>query len=125
MDNSDSAGISSPMPLQRCKVCGKAFAGRTDKRFCSERCKNIFNNSRYSNERKVLRSFNSALAVNYFLLKQVALEGHTECLKSVLLRKGFKPNCFSSERLFFFRRWYRCFDLYYRVGPKFVHLKAQ
>ncbi|MCI2082984.1 MAG: DUF2116 family Zn-ribbon domain-containing protein [Bacteroidales bacterium] len=107
----------------RCLVCGRPLAGRTDKKFCSDRCRNIYNNGRYRRQRKRLCDFNRTLVTNYYLLRQMVASGKHSCPKAALLRSGFDPKCFTASVETVFFRWYRCFDLRYRVGRKFVHLK--
>ena len=116
-----SAGEQAP----RCRVCGKPLYGRPDKRFCSDRCRNIFNNSKYREQRRLLDSFNNALRANYFLLKQMFADGRRRCPKRALLSAGFSVDCFNSVIVTPFAKWYRCFDLCYRIGLKFVYLRKQ
>lgn len=107
----------------RCRVCGRPLAGRTDKMFCSDRCRNIYNNGRYKEHRRKIGDFNRAVLTNYYLLKQALCANGSRILKSELLRKGFNPRCYTSSSEGLFTRWYRCLDLQYRFGRKFVHLK--
>jgi predicted nucleic acid-binding Zn ribbon protein len=115
------SGVQGP----RCRVCGKPLYGRPDKRFCSNRCKNIFNNSKYREQRRLLDSFNSALRANYFLLKQMFADGRRHCPKNDLLSAGFAPDCYNSVIVTPLSKWYRCFDLCYRIGFKFVYLRKK
>lgn len=73
-----------------CPVCGDKIYGRSDKKFCSDHCRNAFNNklnSDYSNNR---RNINNILRKNRRILEEENTQsGKTLVSKESLLTKGF------------------------------------
>jgi hypothetical protein len=37
--------------MKRCKTCGYKFAGRSDRKFCSDICRSDFHNKKYKREK--------------------------------------------------------------------------
>ncbi len=88
---------SIPMEEKRvCPVCGDAITGRIDKKFCSDQCRNTFNNSRYSNENVMIQKINRLLKKNYHILKELNTEGKTKVKRTKLLQEGFDFGYFTS-----------------------------
>ena len=73
-----------------CRHCGGALRGRIDKRFCDDRCRNAYNNTRKSGEQKVFRSINSILYKNRNILKALHESGRIRVKKATLLQLGFR-----------------------------------
>lgn len=75
---------------RQCPVCGDKIIGRSDKKFCSDHCRNAFNNklnSDYSNNR---RNINNILRKNWRILEELnTLSGKTLVSRESLLTKGF------------------------------------
>ncbi|MDT7827648.1 hypothetical protein RQM65_03080 [Pricia sp. S334] len=78
-----------------CPVCGSSVAGRSDKLFCSTKCKSI---NQYENRReneKFFLSVDRQLKINRKLLKRYNRSGYTTIRKSELIALGFNPNFFT------------------------------
>lgn len=78
-----------------CPVCGDPITGRVDKKFCSDQCRNSFNNHRYSNENVMIQKVNRLIKKNYHILKQLNKDGKTKVKRSKLLQEGFDFNYFT------------------------------
>lgn len=72
-----------------CPVCGDAIIGRIDKKFCSDQCRNTFNNERYSSNNAHVMTINRQLKKNYSILKSLNNTGKTKVKRSKLLHQGF------------------------------------
>jgi hypothetical protein len=75
----------------KCLQCDKPLsAGRSDKKFCNDYCRQAYNNKRKEQENKEIRHINLALKRNRRILKTL-LKEHDEVVtdKETLLRSGF------------------------------------
>lgn len=87
------------MPLKqekRCEECGKAIFGRIDKRFCSDQCRNSFNNRLNSDITNYIRNVNNALRKNRRILAELNPEGKIRLSREKLIAKGFDFTCYTS-----------------------------
>lgn len=74
-----------------CENCKEAFIGRTDKRFCSTKCKNDFNNALRKNTKEITKEVDAYLHRNREILATLMGEAKKETFdKLVLTRTGFK-----------------------------------
>jgi len=75
-----------------CIECGDTLRGRSDKKFCSDSCRNTHNNraNNYSNES--IRKINQALRRNRRILEDLYSRGKTTIHASLLLEKGYNFN---------------------------------
>lgn len=72
-----------------CPECGNRIIGRSDKRFCSDACRNAHNNSKNKDTKNLIRNTNNRLRKNYRILEALNTKAKTKVLKETLLRKGF------------------------------------
>jgi predicted nucleic acid-binding Zn ribbon protein len=79
-----------------CPVCGDPLIGRMDKKFCSDQCRNVFNNQRNNNSSELVRKINKILKSNHSILALLNPEGKTKVPKKKLLSKGFNFDYFTS-----------------------------
>jgi hypothetical protein len=87
------------MPLKQeksCEECGKAIFGRIDKRFCSDQCRNSFNNRLNSDITNYIRNVNNALRKNRRILAELNPEGKIRLSREKLIAKGFDFTCYTS-----------------------------
>lgn len=78
------------MAVRKCLECGEGIKGRTDKKFCSDYCRNAFHNKLNKDGKKLLRNINNRLRKNYRLLDSFPLkDGKTTTTRTRLLDKGF------------------------------------
>lgn len=81
--------------IKKCPVCESEIKGRSDKLFCSTKCKSINQyEGRQENEKFYLR-VDGQLKINRKLLKRYNRSGFTTIRKSELTKDGFDPNFFT------------------------------
>jgi predicted nucleic acid-binding Zn ribbon protein len=77
------------MEKRNCPECGEPIHGRIDKKFCSDLCRNSFNNKQNSDTNNYVRKLNNILRKNRRLL-EISLQGETTRIaKQKLIDKGF------------------------------------
>jgi predicted nucleic acid-binding Zn ribbon protein len=79
-----------------CPVCGDAIIGRIDKKFCSDQCRNEFNNKQNQDANSFIRRINHSLRKNRRILEALNPEGKTKISKNKLVNKGFDFRYFTS-----------------------------
>ncbi len=79
-----------------CPVCGDEFTGRIDKKFCSDQCRNEYNNRQNQDTNNYIRRINHTLRKNRRILQELNPEGKTKITKRKLLDKGFDFNYFTN-----------------------------
>lgn len=72
----------------KCIECGESFSGRSDKKFCSDGCRNIHNNKKNRDLTNLMRNINNRLRKNYRILCELN-QGKTKTSRNKLLAKGF------------------------------------
>jgi hypothetical protein len=79
-----------------CAECKEKISGRADKKFCSDLCRNAFNNRLNSDETNYVRNVNNALRKNRRILQELVPTHETNrCTRSRLLDLGFDFNFFT------------------------------
>lgn len=87
------------MPLKQektCEECGALLLGRVDKRFCTDQCRNSFNNRLNSEATNYMRRVNHALRKNRRILLELNPAGKAKLSRDKLLAKGFDFTCCTS-----------------------------
>ncbi len=74
---------------RKCLECGKPVFGRVDKKFCSDGCRNIYNNKTKGTTTNYIRNVNNILSKNRRILLELNPEGKTTKHREQLLKKGF------------------------------------
>jgi len=74
---------------KNCLECGEKIVGREDKKFCSDGCRNAYNNKINKDSTNYMRNINNKLRKNYRILSELNVEGKSKTTKSKLLSKGF------------------------------------
>lgn len=72
-----------------CLECGDTFKGRIDKKFCSDLCRNSFNNKIKTTTSDYTRTVNSILRKNRKILEGLIPEQTAKASKAKLLQQGF------------------------------------
>ena len=74
-----------------CRECGEPIKGRTDKRFCSDACRNIFHYHANNAPINYVRNVVNSLKRNRRVLSELNTgpEGKTKVHRDKLLEKGF------------------------------------
>lgn len=79
-----------------CRECGEGYRGRSDKRFCSDACRNAYHNSRNRETNGVFRLVNKRLKRNYrILLAHLGGQACRVIQRQELLAEGFDPGLFT------------------------------
>lgn len=82
-----------------CLECGEKIIGRSDKKFCSDACRNAYNNKLNSDSNNLIRNINNTLRKNRRILEEVCKEEDKgKISKNALLREGFDFTYFTSTR---------------------------
>jgi predicted nucleic acid-binding Zn ribbon protein len=75
---------------KKCLACDKSLHGRTDKKFCNDYCRNVYNNSLKSMNSGPIRNINNVLLKNRKILSQLLNnEDMAKTTKEKLLQHGF------------------------------------
>lgn len=79
----------------QCRACGKELKGRSDKRYCDERCRNYYHNRLDSADKKYIQKTNNVLKKNRRILQDLLKEETTEnkVSREELAMRGF---CFQA-----------------------------
>lgn len=76
--------------IRTCPECGEKLIGRADKKFCSDQCRNTFNNRLNSDASNTVRNINNILRKNRRILQELNKQsGKTMVSKDTLLSNGF------------------------------------
>lgn len=79
-----------------CLECGEKIIGRTDKKFCTDYCRNAYNNKVNKNTKNLIRNTNNRLRKNYRILNELNESGKTKVTRAKLLNHNFDFNFFTS-----------------------------
>ena len=78
---------------RNCPECSEKIIGRADKKFCSDQCRNTFNNRLNSDASNVVRNINNILRKNRRILHgHNNQSGKSMVSKETLLKSGFSFN---------------------------------
>ncbi|MBD3581691.1 hypothetical protein [Flavobacterium selenitireducens] len=75
--------------MKNCAECGDKLSGREDKKFCSDGCRNVFNNKINKDSNNFMRNINNLLRRNYRILTQLNTNGATTASRAELVNMGF------------------------------------
>ena len=70
--------------------------GRIDKKFCSDGCRNSYNNRINKDSKNLLRNVNNRLRKNYRILEDLNPHKKTKVSKARLIERGFDFNYITS-----------------------------
>jgi predicted RNA-binding Zn-ribbon protein involved in translation (DUF1610 family) len=112
----DYPKIARQMPV--CLECGhKIRYGRTDKKFCCDKCRNKHNNAQVKAGRAYKRRVLKALSGNYDILDSLVKAGVTSMDAFELVHLGFSLDAVTSHRRVRHHDEYACFDIKYIMTP--------
>lgn len=75
---------------KKCLECEAEIKGRIDKKYCSDYCRNAYNNQLNKDSKNLMRNINNRLRKNYRILDSFTLnEGKTRTTRTRLMDKGF------------------------------------
>jgi len=81
---------------KNCLECGEPFNGRVDKKFCSDYCRNTFNNKVNKESKNLIRNINNRLRKNHHFLAKINTTGKTKVTRRKLLDGNFDFSFFTS-----------------------------
>lgn len=79
-----------------CLECGEPIKGRSDKKFCSDACRNLHNNKQKSDVTNYMRNVNNILRKNRKILEELNPDETAKASKERMLKKGFNFQYFTS-----------------------------
>lgn len=79
-----------------CLECGEELRGRIDKKFCSDYCRNTYNNKVNKESKNLIRNINNRLRKNHKILSELNSTGKTKVTRSKLYDKGYDFQFFTS-----------------------------
>jgi predicted nucleic acid-binding Zn ribbon protein len=79
-----------------CLECSEKIVGREDKKFCSDGCRNAYNNKINKDSTNYMRNINNKLRKNYRILSDLNAEGKSKTTKTKLLSRGFDFDFFTN-----------------------------
>jgi hypothetical protein len=79
-----------------CLDCGDTLRGRVDKKFCSDQCRNNYNNRMKIDSTTIVRKTNAILAKNRKIIMELIPEDKVTVHKAKLVDNGFNFNYFTS-----------------------------
>ena len=84
------------MENRKCLECNDKVVGRVDKKFCSDYCRNSYNNKVDKESKNLIRNTNNRLRKNYKILSELNVSGKTKTSRRKLFDKGFDFQFFTS-----------------------------
>jgi predicted nucleic acid-binding Zn ribbon protein len=81
---------------KQCPECEDPIIGRTDKKFCSDGCRNSYNNRVNKDQKNLIRNINNRLRKNWRILESLNPNQKTKTTRDKLISKGFDFNYFTS-----------------------------
>lgn len=84
-----------------CLNDGKEIVGRAGKMFCSDNCRNTWNNRQNKDATNLVRNINNRLRKNYYrILQELNPDKENRVERKLLKKKGFDFEFFTSVFLF-------------------------
>lgn len=78
-----------------CLDCGDIVRGRADKKFCSDQCRNNYNNRLNKDNNQYVRNVHSLLRRNRRILSDLYIEGKKRVHRDALFALGYNFNFFT------------------------------
>ena len=84
--------------MKNCLECNDKIVGREDKKFCSDGCRNAYNNKINKDSTNFMRNVNNKLRKNYRILVELNTgeDGKSRTTRAKLMSKGFDFEFFTS-----------------------------
>jgi predicted nucleic acid-binding Zn ribbon protein len=79
-----------------CPECGIKIMGRVDKKFCSDGCRNAYNNRLKRDDNNIVRNVNNTLKKNRRIIAEFTPEGKAKVHKDKLMEQGFNFEYFTN-----------------------------
>ncbi len=107
-----------------CLDCGARLLGRSDKKFCSDQCRNNYNNRLNRDQNNYVRNVHAQLRRNRRVLADLYDDGHRRIHHDALIARGYNFTFFTHlvETLEGVR-WSYCFEYGFReIDSEYVEL---
>lgn len=82
--------------MRTCLECSEKIVGREDKKFCSDSCRNAYNNKINKDSTNFMRNVNNKLRKNYRILSELNSEGKSKATRDKMINKGFDFDFFTN-----------------------------
>lgn len=82
--------------MKTCLECSEKIVGREDKKFCSDSCRNAYNNKINKDSNNFMRNVNNKLRKNYRILSELNAEGKSKATRDKMINKGFDFEFFTN-----------------------------
>jgi len=82
--------------MRICLECSEKLVGREDKKFCSDNCRNAYNNKINKDSNNFMRNVNNKLRKNYRILSELNVEGKSKATREKMINKGFDFDFFTN-----------------------------
>ncbi len=82
--------------MKNCLECDEKIVGREDKKFCSDGCRNAFNNKVNKDSNNFMRNINNKLRKNYRILTELNIDGKSKTTRNKMMSKGFDFEFFTN-----------------------------
>ncbi len=83
------------MKKRACLDCGDTVRGRADKKFCSDQCRNNYNNRLNKDNNQYVRNVHTLLRRNRRILSDLYSEGKRKIHRDALFALGYNFNFFT------------------------------
>ncbi|OXG05536.1 hypothetical protein BC749_101392 [Flavobacterium araucananum] len=82
--------------MKTCLECSEKIVGREDKKFCSDSCRNAYNNKINKDSTNFMRNVNNKLRKNYRILSELNIDGKSKATREKMINKGFDFDFFTN-----------------------------
>lgn len=82
--------------MKTCLECAEKIVGREDKKFCSDSCRNAYNNKINKDSTNFMRNVNNKLRKNYRILSELNVDGKSKATRDKMINKGFDFEFFTN-----------------------------
>lgn len=82
--------------MRTCLECSEKLVGREDKKFCSDSCRNAYNNKINKDSNNYMRNVNNKLRKNYRILSELNIDGKSKATRDKMINKGFDFDFFTN-----------------------------
>jgi len=102
--------------LKECLVCGKPLKGRSDKKFCNDYCRNVYNNQAKAVDNGIIRNINNALKKNRQILaslietEKITVRIHRDQLVNLGFQFKWHTHLYTTQKG---ATYYFCYDYGY------------
>ncbi len=104
--------------IKNCIGCQKPVRGRTDKKFCTEHCRNNYHNQLNAAENNLMRNINHVLSKNRKIMQEIMGNNLSvaKVSKEQLLMNGFQWRYFTHQQVNNKGNTFTyCYDFGYRI----------